>query len=87
MRDEAGVDEKIIAVPATRLTRRYEEVKDYTQLPEITAQQIEHFFAHYKDLEPSKWVKPLGWGSAADAKKIIVESIERAAKTPRAPGG
>jgi inorganic pyrophosphatase len=78
MQDEEGVDEKVIAVPATRLTRRYEEIKEYTQLPEITVQQIEHFFAHYKDLEPSKWVKPLGWGNAADARKIIVEGIARA---------
>jgi inorganic pyrophosphatase len=79
MEDEAGVDEKIVAVPATRLTRRYEQVQEYTQLPEITVQQIQHFFEHYKDLEPPKWVKPLGWRDAAEAKKIIVESMSRAA--------
>ena len=57
MQDDAGPDEKIIAVPSTRLTRRYENIKSYSDLPEITIQQIEHFFQHYKDLEPTKWVK------------------------------
>jgi len=75
MEDEAGIDEKILAVPAPRLTRRYEQVHEYTQLPEITVQQIQHFFEHYKDLEPRKWVKALGWRDAAEARKIIVESI------------
>ena len=79
MQDEAGVDEKIIAVPVSRLTRRYEQVQDYKQLPEITVQQIEHFFEHYKDLEDRKWVKPLGWGSVDEAKKLIVDGIGRAA--------
>ena len=78
MQDEAGVDEKIIAVPASRLTRRYDQVQDYTQLPEITVQQIEHFFEHYKDLEKQKWVKSLGWGNVADAQKLILKSIARA---------
>jgi inorganic pyrophosphatase len=78
MQDEAGVDEKIIAVPVSRLTRRYEHVRDYLQLPDITVQQIQHFFEHYKDLEPRKWVKSLGWGQANQARKIILESIARA---------
>jgi len=78
MQDEAGVDEKIIAVPAARLTRRYDQVRDYKQLPDITVQQIQHFFEHYKDLEPRKWVKSLGWGDVGQAKEIIVESITRA---------
>ena len=82
MQDEAGGDEKIIAVPVSRLTRRYERVHDYRDLPEITLHQIQHFFEHYKDLESGKWVKMLGWGDAAEAKKLIVESMERAkAKT------
>ena len=80
MQDEAGGDEKIIAVPIPKLTRRYENVHDYTDLPEITRQQIEHFFAHYKDLEPGKWVKLNGWGDAAAAERMIVEAIERAKK-------
>jgi inorganic pyrophosphatase len=78
MQDEAGGDEKIIAVPATRLTRRYEKVHSYTDLPEITLKQIEHFFQHYKDLESSKWVKVLGYGDAEEAKGLIRDAIERA---------
>jgi inorganic pyrophosphatase len=78
MQDEAGVDEKVIGVPVTRLTRRYEKVENYTQLPDITIKQIEHFFEHYKDLEEFKWVKALGWGDFVEAKEIILQSIERA---------
>jgi inorganic pyrophosphatase len=81
MQDEAGVDEKIVAVPVSRLTRRYEKVQDYTQLPEITVKQVEHFFAHYKDLEDNKWVKVVGWGSVDEAKRYISEGIARAAAT------
>ena len=83
MQDEAGVDEKIIAVPVKRLTRRYDGVLNYTQLPEITVKQIEHFFEHYKDLETEKWVKPLGWGDAENAKRIIMEGVERERSTVR----
>jgi len=78
MEDEAGGDEKIIAVPSNKLTRRYEKVKNYSDLPEITLQQIEHFFSHYKDLEKGKWVKVLGWGDADKAFQIISEAIELA---------
>ena len=80
MEDEAGGDEKVVAVPVPRLTRRYEKVKNYTDLPEITLHQIEHFFAHYKDLETSKWVKVVGWGDAAEAEAMIMAAIERAKK-------
>jgi inorganic pyrophosphatase len=80
MQDEAGNDEKIIAVPVPKLTRRYEDVWNYSDLPDITNKQIEHFFVHYKDLEPGKWTKVLGWGDAAEAKHLILESIERAKK-------
>ena len=78
MEDESGGDEKIIAVPSAKLTRRYESVKNYTDLPEITLQQIEHFFQHYKDLEPGKWVKIIGWRDADAAKALITRGIERA---------
>ena len=78
MQDEAGGDEKIIAVPVPKLTRRYEKVHNYTDLPGIAIQQIEHFFAHYKDLETGKWVKVLGWGDANEARGLIVDGIERA---------
>lgn len=80
MEDNAGQDEKIIAVPSTELTRRYEHIHEYADIPEITRQQIEHFFEHYKDLEPGKWVKIGNWHGAADAKQLIVAAIERAKK-------
>ncbi|MBB3930155.1 inorganic pyrophosphatase [Kaistia hirudinis] len=80
MRDEGGEDEKILAVPSTKLTRRYENVQSYTDLPEITLKQIEHFFEHYKDLEKGKWVEIAGWGDRDEAERLIVEAIERAKK-------
>ena len=81
MQDEAGGDEKIIAVPVPRLTRRYEHVHNYAELPDITIKQIEHFFEHYKDLEPGKWVKIFGWGDSKEAGELILEAVERAKKT------
>ena len=78
MEDDAGGDEKIIAVPAPKLTQRYAHVQNYSDLPAITLQQIQHFFEHYKDLEPGKWVKMIGWGDAAEARKLIAEAIVRA---------
>ena len=82
MDDEAGGDEKIIAVPVPKLTKRYEHVVNYTDMPEITLQQIQHFFEHYKDLEPGKWVKVVGWGDAQEARKLIAEAIEREKQRP-----
>jgi inorganic pyrophosphatase len=78
MEDDSGHDEKIIAVPMPKLTKRYAHVINYTDLPEITLQQIEHFFAHYKDLEPGKWVRVIGWGDAAEAHRLINEAVARA---------
>ena len=80
MEDEAGGDEKIVAVPSHKLTKRYDRVTNYTDLPDITIKQIEHFFEHYKDLEPGKWVKIVRWGDAEEAKRLIIEGMERAAK-------
>ena len=80
MQDDGGGDEKIIAVPVPKLTKRYENVHNYTDLPQITLDQIQHFFEHYKDLEPGKWVKLIGWGDATEARQLIVEAIERAKK-------
>jgi inorganic pyrophosphatase len=77
MEDDGGGDEKVIAVPSLKLTRRYEKINTYTDLPEITLQQIQHFFEHYKDLEPGKWVKVHHWGDANEAKRLITESISR----------
>lgn len=78
MEDEAGGDEKLIAVPSSRLTQRYDHVADYTDLPAITIAQIEHFFSHYKDLEPGKWVKIVRWGHAEEARRMVLEGVERA---------
>ena len=78
--DDGGGDEKIIAVPTPKLTQRYAHVKTHTDLPQITLQQIQHFFEHYKDLEPGKWVKVLGWGGADEARKLIQDAIARAKK-------
>ena len=78
MVDDAGGDEKILAVPVPKLTKRYEHVFNDTDLPKITLEQVQHFFEHYKDLEPGKWVKMHGWGDAAEAKAMIRAAIERA---------
>ncbi len=81
MQDDAGPDEKIIAVPTEKLTRRYENVENYSDLPEITIRQVEHFFSHYKDLEADdKWVKIKRVAEKEIAKKMIMESIDRARK-------
>ena len=78
MEDDAGGDEKILAVPTPKLTKRYAHVANYTDLPRITIEQVQHFFEHYKDLEPGKWVKVKGWGDAARAKQMIRDAIARA---------
>ena len=80
MEDDGGHDEKIIAVPSDKLTKRYENVKTITDLPKITLDQIRHFFEHYKDLEPGKWVKITGWGDVEEAKQLTLAAIARAKK-------
>lgn len=80
MEDDGGQDEKVIAVPTTKMFPYHENVKDYTDLPQIQRDQIEHFFTHYKDLEKGKWSKILGWEGVDKAKQMIVEGIERANK-------
>ena len=80
MEDNAGGDEKIIAVPSTKTTQRYDRVRSIADLPEITLKQIEHFFAHYKDLEPGKWARIDRWGDETDARRMIEEAIARAKK-------
>jgi len=80
MVDDAGCDEKILAVPSPKLTKRYEHITNYTDLPRITLEQVQHFFEHYKDLEPGKWVKMGGWGDAEEARQLIRAAIARAAQ-------
>ncbi len=79
MEDEGGGDEKILAVPSPKVSQRYEKIIHYSDMPAISLQQIEHFFTHYKDLEPNKWAKIGHWGDANEAQLRITEAIERAA--------
>jgi inorganic pyrophosphatase len=81
MEDDGGTDEKIIAVPTTKLSKHFETVRTYADLPKIALEQIQHFFAHYKDLEPGKWVKMIGWGDVDEAKRLIMEAVERQGKS------
>ena len=78
MEDEAGGDEKIVAVPGPKITKKFDRIHSCSDLPEITLKQIEHFFEHYKDLEPGKWVKVVRWGGPEDAYRLIEEGRERA---------
>ncbi len=80
MSDEAGQDEKIVAVPAPKLSKYYDDITDYTDLPQILVDRIAHFFEQYKALEPNKWVKVDHWGDAKEAKRFISESIANAKK-------
>jgi len=75
MEDEAGHDEKIIAVPVDKLHPYYKGVSSYRGLPQILLDQIAHFFSHYKDLEPNKWVKIVRWGEVEEATRLIEEAI------------
>ncbi len=75
MEDEAGMDEKIVAVPHQKLTRYYDQIQSYKDLPLVMQDRIPHFFEHYKDLEPNKWVKILGWESKERAGELIQQSI------------
>jgi inorganic pyrophosphatase len=77
MTDEAGDDAKLLAVPVDKLTPMYRSVTSPRDLPQIILDQIAHFFEHYKDLEPGKFVKVQGWADAEDAKKEIVAGVKR----------
>jgi inorganic pyrophosphatase len=77
MDDEAGGDAKVLAVPIDKLSSVYRSVQTPRDLPEITTRQIEHFFAHYKDLEPEKWVRVVGWVGPEEAKAEIVSGVSR----------
>ena len=77
MTDEAGADAKVLAVPVDKLTTMYRNVESPRDLPQITLDQIAHFFEHYKDLEPGKFVKIEGWFGAEEAKKEIMEGVKR----------
>jgi inorganic pyrophosphatase len=78
MEDEAGGDEKILAVPVEALHPFYTGVQSYRDLPPIMCEQIAHFFQHYKDLEKGKWVTIVRWLDAGDAERLVLEAIARA---------
>lgn len=78
MEDESGIDEKILCVPVDRLHPYYENVFSVKDVRPILLEQLAHFFSHYKDLEPGKWVKVQGWEGVEKAKALILEGIERA---------
>jgi inorganic pyrophosphatase len=80
MEDEAGFDDKIIAVPADSLHPYYTGVRSYEDLPQILREQIAHFFNHYKDLEQGKWVKIVRWAGPEEAADLVAQSIARAAE-------
>ena len=84
LEDEHGGDEKLICVPVDTTFPYYSDVGERQDLPSIVLQQIEHFFTHYKDLEKEKWVRIGQWGDAADARRVVIEAIERAKNAKKA---
>jgi inorganic pyrophosphatase len=78
LEDEHGGDEKLVCVPDNETFPYYAKVSEKEDLPDIVFSQIEHFFTHYKDLEAEKWVRVGTWGNADEARRIVVEAIERA---------
>jgi len=82
MQDEAGSDEKLLAVPVDKVFNGYSHVHDIAQVSKHWLERIGHFFQHYKDLEPGKWVKISGWGDGDQARKIVLDSIQRFNASP-----
>jgi inorganic pyrophosphatase len=80
MEDDGGQDEKIIAVPVSKIHPYYDSIQDIEDLQPIIREQIAHFFTHYKDLEKGKWSKIKGWGNVKEAEKLIIEGINQAKK-------
>jgi inorganic pyrophosphatase len=85
MEDEAGEDTKLLAVPIDKLTNLYRAVNSPRDLPELTLAQIAHFFQHYKDLEPGKWVKLEGWVGPQEAKQEILDGVARYGRAKKKP--
>ncbi len=77
MEDESGLDNKVLAVPVTKLSRQYDHIKNYDDVDQILIAQIEHFFAQYKSLEPGKWVKITGCANVDAARGEINSGIKR----------
>lgn len=77
MQDEAGMDEKVLAVPVDDLHPFYSNIRNYTDLPSVLIEQIAHFFEHYKELEQGKWVKVSRWLDAGEAQRLVQNAIDR----------
>ncbi|HYD96341.1 MAG TPA: inorganic diphosphatase [Noviherbaspirillum sp.] len=75
MKDEAGGDAKLLAVPVDKVLPIYKHWQKPEDMNELRLQQIQHFFEHYKDLEPGKWVKVEGWFGPEEAKQEILSGI------------
>ncbi len=75
MKDEGGIDEKIVAVPHEKLIPYYDNIANYTDIRAILREQISHFFKHYKDLERGKWTELLGWGERHEAEEFITNGL------------
>ena len=84
MTDEAGGDEKILAVPVEKVFAGYAHIEDIDQVSGHWLERIGHFFEHYKDLEKEKWVRLAGWGGVDEAKAILVDAMQRFATIPDA---
>ena len=80
MIDEKGQDEKLIAVPASCIDPYYDEVNDITDLPKHLLVKVKHFFEHYKDTEPKKWVKVKDYSGRNVAEKLYNEAKNRVGK-------
>ena len=80
MEDDGGQDEKLLAVPVSKLTRAYDHVKDVSDLPQSEVDKVVHFFTHYKDLEPGKWAKIDKVVGVAEARKVVMDAIALAEK-------
>ncbi|MEO1089407.1 MAG: inorganic diphosphatase [Pseudomonadota bacterium] len=80
LEDDGGEDEKILAVPVPRISTIYNDIVNYSDVPDIDLEQIQHFFEHYKDLEPHKWTRVGSWRDAAEAKRIVTKSIAKYAE-------
>jgi inorganic pyrophosphatase len=78
LEDEHGGDEKLVCVPDNKTYPYYADVQEKEDLPDIVFAQIEHFFTHYKDLEPEKWVRVGSWGNAEEARAMVLKAIDLA---------
>lgn len=85
MKDEAGEDSKLIAVPVTEVSGMYRDIKSVEDLDDILLDQIVHFFEHYKDLERNKWVRTGGWQGVDAARQEILDAVDRYQAAPEKP--